>query len=409
MKRLKILLCCYTCDPTYGSELGMGWNFARNIARFHDIHILVRDKYRDNLEAYGKQHPEEVEHMTFHYIHRKPGGLLRRICPPTYYMLYHDWHKKALAYARELDKKEKFDLVHMVTLSGYREPGLLWQLGKPFIWGPVGGLSDSPWCLLGKLGVRGALPLVFRNIANGIQKRYGIACRRAAAHSKVILTKTRGDIADIKRFWGQDSVLLNEIGLETQHTKYPMAHHEAGTPLRICWAGVHVPRKALELLLHALVLCKEPVEVHVLSKGPRTPLYKKLAAKLGVADKVIFHGFVEREESFRIMSSSHAFCITSVRDDTPTVLFEAFRYALPVIAIDHAGFGAVLDDTCGCKIPVQSAAQVIQDYARHIDFLASHEEERCRLAQGALDICQKYTWDAKMELLNRIYAEAAES
>ena len=147
--------------------------------------------------------------------------------------------------------------------------------------------------------------------------------------------------------------------------------------------------------------------MHVLSKGSRTPIYKELAAKLGVDDKVIFHGFVPREESFRIMSSSHVFVITSVRDDTPTVLFEAFRYALPVVAIDHAGFGAILDETCGCKIPIVSFKQVVADYAKHIDYLASNEDERRKKSQGALDMCQQFTWDKKMEFLNSIYEKSA--
>lgn len=119
-----------------------------------------------------------------------------------------------------------------------------------------------------------------------------------------------------------------------------------------------------------------------------------------------FHGFVPREEAFRIMATSHVFCITSVREDTSTVVFEAFRYGLPIIALDHCGFSTVIDDSSGIKIPIQSRKQVIADYARHLDFLASHEEERRRLSSGALARCEKFTWDAKMEVLNDIYAKA---
>ena len=384
----------------------MGWNFARNIAKHHDTHIIVETKYQESLQNYAKEHAEETANMTFHFIKRQRWKKLRRICPPSYYLTYHMWMKKAYQYAQELDKTEDFDLVHMITISGYREPSLFWKLGKPFIWGPIGGISDSPWCLLKCLGLKGALPLAVRNIVNGIQKRFGVACKKAAEHAHTILAKTKGDLEDIRRFWGKEALLLNEIGLETQHTKYPPAIHEEGTPFKICWAGVHIPRKALELLLHALSLCKENVELHVLSKGPRTGVYRKLAQKLGIAEKVTFHGFVSREESFRIMSSSHVFCLTSVREDTPNVLFEAFRYALPVIAIDHAGFGAVLDDTCGYKIPIHSLEQVIKDYAEHIDYLATHEEKRQQLAQGALDICQRFTWESKMQVVNEIYAQA---
>lgn len=406
-RRLKILLGCYACDPGYGSEPGMGWNFASNIARFHDVHVLVEEgEFKEKLTTFAEQHPEAVRNITFHFIRRYHHDTLRKIWPPSYYWFYRAWHKRAYEYAVELDKKENFDIVHQVTISGFREPGYLWKLGKPFIWGPLGGFTDTPWCLMGSLGLGGCLHFAARNMLNFIQKRWGRAARAAAAHSHTILTSTTKAVEEIQAFWQREAVLMNEVGLETNHTKYEPSVHEPGTPLRICWAGEHIPRKALDLLLHALPLCKEKVELHVLSRGPRMAAWKALAHKLGLDEVVTFHGFVPREEAFHIMATSHVFCITSVREDTSTVVFEAFRYGLPIIALDHCGFSTVIDETSGIKIPIQSRKQVIADYARHLDFLASHEEERRRLSSGALARCEKFTWDAKMEVLNEIYAKA---
>ena len=405
-QRLKILLCCYACDPGYGSEPGMGWNFAKNIARYHDVHILVEEKFRVNLEKHTKSHPKEVSHMTFHFIKRKRYKTLRKIWPPSYYWFYREWHRKAYQYALDLNKKEDFDLVHQITLSGYREPGYLWKLGKPYIWGPLGGFTDTPWCLMGSLGWQGCLHFTIRNILNAIQKRWGRRPHAAAAHCHTILTSTTKAVREIKAFWKRDAILMNEVGLETHHTAYTPAEHTEGTPLRLCWAGEHIPRKALDILLQALPQCKEKVELHVLSKGPRSQAWKALTHKLGLDDRVIFHGFVPREEAFRIMGTSHVFCITSVREDTSTVVFEAFRYGLPIIAMDHCGFSTVIDETSGIKIPICSKNQVIADYARHIDYLATHELERQRLSTGALERCKMFTWEAKMEIINKVYVEA---
>ncbi|MGN0822110.1 MAG: glycosyltransferase [Akkermansia sp.] len=220
------------------------------------------------------------------------------------------------------------------------------------------------------------------------------------------MTSTTKAVEEIRRFWHRDAILMNEVGLETTHTHYTPQPHCPGEPLRICWAGEHIPRKALDLLLRALPLCQEKMELHVLSKGPRMEAWKALSQHLDLEHIVTFHGFVPREEAFRIMGTSHVFCITSVREDTSTVVFEAFRYGLPIIALDHCGFSAVIDDTCGIKIPIHSHSQVIADYARHLDFLATHEDERARLSAGALLRCQSFTWEAKMEVLNRIFAEA---
>lgn len=83
--------------------------------------------------------------------------------------------------------------------------------------------------------------------------------------------------------------------------------------------------------------------------------WKALSHKLGLDDVVTFHGFVPREEAFRIMSTSHVFCITSVREDTSTVVFEAFRYGLPIIALDHCGFATVITPTAASRFPYTPA------------------------------------------------------
>lgn len=406
-RRLKVLLGCYACDPHYGSEPGMGWNFASRIAKFHDVHVLVEEgEFRETLTRFAAKHPEQVEHMTFHFIPRTHHETLRKFWPPSYYWFYRAWHRRAYRCAQELDRHENFDLVHQVTISGFREPGYLWKLGKPFVWGPLGGFTDTPWCLLGSLGAYGSVYFALRNVVNFFQKRWGRAARAAAAHSHTILTSTTKAVEEIRAFWHRDAVLMNEVGLETGHVRFEPSVHEPGTPLRLCWAGEHIPRKALDLLLHALPLCRERVELHVLSKGPRMAAWQALSRRLGLGKLVTFHGFVPRDEAFRIMSSSHVFCITSVREDTSTVVFEAFRYGLPIVALDHCGFSAVINETCGVKIPIRSRRQVIRDYARHIDFLASHEDERRRLSAGALKRCLDFTWDAKMEVLNGIYERA---
>ena len=404
---MKVLLCCYACHPNHGSEPGMGWHFLYNIAQHHEVHAIVEEgEFKELLTRFSEEHPEKVKNITFHFVPRTHHETLRKIWPPSYYWFYRTWHHRAFKLAQELDKTEHFDIVHQVTISGFREPGFLWKLGKPFVWGPLGGFTDTPWCLMSSLGLGGAIHFALRNIINFLHKRWAFSVRKAARNSHTILTSTAQAVREIHDFWHRDAILMNEVGLEPHHTVYHPLAHEAGTPLRICWAGEHNPRKALDLLLQALPLCKEKMELHVLSKGPRTEAWKAMTHKLGLDNIVTFHGFVPREEAFRIMGTSHVFCITSVREDTSTVVFEAFRYGLPIIALDHCGFSAVIDETSGIKIPIHSRKQVLADYARHLDYLAAHEDERKRLSDGALERCKQFTWEAKMETLNAIYASA---
>lgn len=216
----------------------MGWNFVSNIARFHEVHAIVEEgEFKETLTKFAAEHPEAVEHITFHFVPRTHHNLLRKIWPPSYYWFYRAWHRKAYELAVELDKKENFDIVHQVTISGFRCPGYLWKLGKPFVWGPLGGFTDTPWCLLGSLGLGGAIHFAVRNIVNGFQKRWGREARAAAQHSAAILTSTTQAVDEIKRFWRKDAVLMNEVGLENTRARRASRHPYTSPAHRFASAG----------------------------------------------------------------------------------------------------------------------------------------------------------------------------
>jgi hypothetical protein len=62
----------------------------------------------------------------------------------VYYTGYAAWQRAAYRDAIALHEREPFDLVHHLNITGYREPGYLWRMPVPFVWGPVGGAADIP-------------------------------------------------------------------------------------------------------------------------------------------------------------------------------------------------------------------------------------------------------------------------
>lgn len=408
-KRLKILLGCYACDPNHGSELGCGWNFMRHLAQHFEVHALVEEmECREPLEKRREEHPEEFEHITLHFIRKVRHPLLRKIWPPVYYHFYDKWEKWAYEYAIELDKKENFDIVHHITMCSYRRPGYLWKLGKPFVWGPVGGLNNTAWCLLPGLGLHGMVYFAGRNIFNYFQMRFGRAAKKVAPHTSALYIADPHYMEAVKRYWGLDAKLMSEIGVPKTETFPAIARHEPGTPLRICWAGTMTTLKALNFVLRALPQCHEKMELHVMGRGNKEAEWKALAKRLGVEDQVVFHGFMPHEELLRFMPTCHLLCFSSIKEGgTATVVLESMLNGLPVLAIDHCAFSSVIDDSCGIKVPVQSPAGISRDFARHLDRLATDETWRVSLAEGAHRKSQEYTWETKMEELCRTYEQLA--
>lgn len=407
-KRLKVLLGCYACDPYKGSEPGTGWNFAINISRYHDVHAIVEEgEFRANLERYCKENPDDVKNITFHYVPRKHHELLRKILPSSYYWFYNAWQRKAYKYAVELHKKENFDIVHHVNLVGYREPGYLWKLGKPFIWGPVGGFKNTPISLLWGLSARDFVHYICRNIINAYQMRFCLAARRVSKIAHTIFASDSLGADVIKRLWKRDTEEMREVGTHEEAHSPELAPHLKHEPLKLCWVGILEARKALPILLKAIPLCRQSVEVEVLGSGEKESEWKKLAHDLGIERCVHFHGHIPHSKVSSVMRSCHVMCITSIHEGgTPNIVMEAMQGGLPIVALNHCGYATAIDDTCGIKIPIQSQKKISECLARELDKLACDEELRMRMAQSAIMRARTYTWSGKMEKINRAYAAA---
>jgi glycosyltransferase involved in cell wall biosynthesis len=225
-----------------------------------------------------------------------------------------------------------------------------------------------------------------------------------------IIAATSGIRNEIRRCYGVESVIASEIG----PPPYIASNHSIRNtrePLRLAWSGLHLPGKALPLLLGALHKLNGSVDISldILGHGPCTKKWRRMADRLNLGDKCKWHGWLPRNEAVALVNEAHAFIITSVKDLTSTVLLEALSQGVPVICLDHCGFADVVTDTCGIKVPVSTPRQVEFDLANAIKRLDGDEEERKRLAKGALLRIRDFSWEKKAQLVNAIYQRAIEN
>ena len=404
---LNILISAYACSPYKGSEPGVGWGFVAELAKHHHLWVIVEEeKFRADIEKYLADNPALADRVHFYFIAKQRNRRLRKLWPPSYYWYYRRWHQQALDLARELHEEVGFDIAHQLTMVGFREPGYLWQLGVPFVWGPVGGMGYFPWRFLPTLGVKGALYYLAYNLFNWRQMRFFMRPRRAAAAAGCgLIAATPENVTGAARYWGnRQATLMSEVGVPPFQAVSP-TRREAEAPLQIVWTGLHIPRKALNLALKALARLPASCQwqLQVLGEGERTKLWKKLAYDLGIADRVTFHGWLSRDKAMHVMQQSHVMLITSLRDLTSTVTVEALAQGLPIVCLDHCGFAGVVNDHCGIKVPVTSPASTIAGLAEAISRLEADEQFRYQLACGALQRAADFSWESKITVLNAVY------
>lgn len=409
-ERLKVLISAYACSPYKGSEPGVGWGFVSALSNHHDLWVIVEEeKFRTDIESYLIKHPDFAQRTRFYFVHKQRNRWLRKLWPPSYYWYYRRWHQDALVLAQKLHSEVKFDLAHQLTMVGFREPGYLWKLDIPFVWGPVGGMGFFPWRFLPVVGVYGALYYLGYNLFNWLHMNFLVRPRHAGGTAASgsfngLIAATPENSDGAAEYWGCASTVLAEVGLPREPLQ-EICERSEGEPLRLVWTGLHIPRKALHLALQALSHLPADViwELHVLGKGRQAAAWQHLAAGLGVGPRCHFHGWVPREQALEVMQAAHAMVITSLRDLTSSVTVEALALGLPVICLDHCGFAEVVDETCGVKIPVTTPGEVVVSMARAIEQLARNEDNRRSLAHGALQRARDFTWEEKARVVDRIY------
>jgi glycosyltransferase involved in cell wall biosynthesis len=415
---MRVLLSAFAISPTRGSEPGVGWQCAIHLAQYHDVTILYGDlngcaRSKHELEEWLRDHPK-APRMTLAYVapsrlsvicerlHSKPG--LR----PLYYWGYQLWQKRALAVARGLHRSAPFDLVHQVTYATYWEPGYLWKLGIPYYWGPISGGNVMPLRYIPILGIRGSVEAVARFILNKVtlftHPRIGSATRRASH----IWCVTAAEKEILSRYSERIS-MMSEAGTVPSETS--LRSLAAGQALQIIWSGLHIERKALPILVHAIAQLNpgSHVEVHVLGAGrgssKETDRAKALAERLGVSSKIVWHGNLPRAEALQKMRDGHVLVHTSLLEGTPWVVMEALASGMPVICHDACGMATVVTRDCGIKVPMTGLKESIRGFRDAINALIDDPARLKQLSKGAAQRAKALTWEQKILEFNHAYEE----
>ena len=415
MSRLKVLVCAYACNPALGSESAVGWNWVLAIARRHDVWVLTDRMHRPDIEAFAQAEPTALSQVTFHYVAERSwhyrhdsrlwDWLNHSFLRPAVNLAYLAWQRAAYREALALRSQVDFDLVHQLTLVGFRFPGLLWRLGLPFVWGPIGGLENTPWRLFPALGVQGAAYYAVRNLVNSAQKLLLQRPRRALkAAAGGVIAATSGIRREIQRTYGIDSTVICEVTPPTLSQKDPIPRRH-GEPLRLAWSGEHLPGKALPLLLDALHGLAQAFDwtLDVYGSGPKTRRWRRTAAELGLQPRCRWHGQVPRDVAIAGLRHAHLFVITSLKDLTSTVLLEALNQQVPVICPDHCGFSDVVNAECGIKLPIDTPEAFVIGLRDAITGLFRDEARRRHLAMGAGIRARTFGLDAKAAQIHAVY------
>ncbi len=404
MERLKVLISAYACEPGKGSEPEVGWQWALQMARFHDVTVLTRANNEAAItEALKSMPPGGAPRFAFFDLRAPLPALKKRF---GLHDAYHSlWQRAAHRAIGKLLRNEKFDLLHHVTFAGARYPTAVLGHGIPCIFGPVGGLESMPSEFLPWRYPRALIQELARNGANAWQKR-GPGLRRKLSAASLVIASTLETQRVFARL-GIRSRLLPAIGLHPGEFPAPPAEQEgAERPLRLLFVGRLLYWKGLDLALRALGQSNTDATLAIIGEGEFRPAAERLAHRLKLENRVEFLGRMSRPEVLRAYARYDAFLYPSLHESGGFTLLEAMASGCPAICVKYGGPELVVPEETGFPVPLGRRASVVESLARAIRELSGNPSMRRAMGQKAREhIRAEYDWARKGEAMNRLYLE----
>lgn len=175
---------------------------------------------------------------------------------------------------------------------------------------------------------------------------------------------------------------------------------------RILYIGRLVPEKGQTVLLEAvaaLVRDGLDVELTLAGEGALKPQLERLAADLGIGDRVEFPGAVGQEELRDLYETATVFCLPSFGEGVPVVLMEAMAMEVPVLSTRIAGIPELIEDDRGGLLSSPGRADQLTADLR--DLLTDPELHR-RLAHGGRQkVLEEFDAESSAEQLRDLLVE----
>jgi glycosyltransferase involved in cell wall biosynthesis len=172
----------------------------------------------------------------------------------------------------------------------------------------------------------------------------------------------------------------------------------------IGWVGRLSREKGADVMLDALAQCDSSWRLAMIGEGPALDQLTQQAAKLGIVDRVVWHGSIA--DAGTLLAAFDAFVLSSRTEGTPIALLEAMDCRVPIVATGVGGVPDVVTSAHAILVAPEKP-QAIADALAELKREPSAAVARSNLARQRL--LQSFGTAAWLEAVRVAYQAACTS
>jgi glycosyltransferase involved in cell wall biosynthesis len=206
--------------------------------------------------------------------------------------------------------------------------------------------------------------------------------KRTLGMSRAVTTPTRRAADFLESTLDITGVIPVSCGIDRRNYTPDFTPRDAN---RIIFVGRLTTEKHIDVLLKAVARLDPAlaVTVDIVGDGDQKRNLELLASELGLAGRVVFHGYTSEDELRSLLSRASVFAIASIAELQSIATMEAMASGLPIVAADAVALPHLVRD--GENGYLFQPGNVDEMAARLNDVLTASPAERERMQHASLD------------------------
>lgn len=413
----KILLCAAACSPRAGSEAGLGWAAYLALRKKNHVKVITSGWSQPAIAEAAGQGRGDLNDFKF-IPEKHPMTGVPKIDRWLSWKNFRSFQRNLEFVGRKEVQEFGPDIIHQTTIATWRFGNPLAGIGRPFVWGPIGGGETLPPAFLGDFSPYSRLFETLRFVSSAFFQ-YAPSVRKTARCADWIFASNRETMNWVVRIRGHRSgvaILPVAFFPEDKMRKFsepPIRDSSPSRTVRIFSGGYVEARKGIHLALQALARLKRRGLSFQYENSGIGPERKRLEAQiqnLGLAECARFVAAYPGDSYHEKLRATDIFLFPSLRDNCPATLLEAMGHGCVPVVADHAGPGEIVTPDCGIKIPVTRPAEFVDRLTEELAKLFEDEARRRCLGEASrLRALRNFSEENWLSRVESVYAEILSS